>query len=310
MPLVRVIPRESPVTNMSLHDSISRPAENFDGVIGISVKHIDTGESAHINGDRVFPTASTFKVPVILEFYRQVEQGRLSLDESHILREKDKVPGSGVLKELSQGMPVSLGDLLSLMMIVSDNTATDLILGKVGMDNVNQTLKELGLSETKVVKYCRDILFNLVDLNDLPVDEMTLTRYQKAAESSDYKGSWSLKAEDNDVTTPNEMTSLLEMIATGTAASRESCDAILEIMGKCQTGGYRIPKYLPSKEVKLERKTGSLPGIRNDVGIITVKKTGERYAISCFTMNAKDNFAAEEAIAQASLNVYEYFTAK
>ena len=79
-------------------------------------------------------------------------------------------------------------------------------------------------------------------------------------------------------------------------------------MGKCQTGLYRIPKYLPGKEVVLQRKTGSLPGIRNDVGVVTIKATGEKYAITCFTKRAADVYAAEEAIAQVSLKAYEYFT--
>ena len=78
--------------------------------------------------------------------------------------------------------------------------------------------------------------------------------------------------------------------------------------GKCQTGTYRIPKYIPGKEVILQRKTGSLPGIRNDVGVVTIKATGEKYAITCFTKEATDVYAAEEAIAQVSLKAYEYFT--
>ena len=103
--------------------------------------------------------------------------------------------------------------------------------------------------------------------------------------------------EDNDVTTPNEMSRLLEMIVDGEAAGRESCDEILAIMGKCQTGQYRIPKYLPTKKLVLQRKTGSLPGIRNDVAVVTVKETGERFVISCFTMGAEDVY--EAALAKA-----------
>ncbi|MCW4051174.1 MAG: class A beta-lactamase-related serine hydrolase [Candidatus Bathyarchaeota archaeon] len=293
---------------MGLIDSIKGPAEGFKGFLGVSVKHLDTEEAAHMNGDKLFPTASTFKVPVLLEFYRQVEQGRLALDQQIVLTEEAKVPGSGVLKELSEGMLVSLKDLLSLMMIVSDNTATDLIVEKVGMDNVNDTMKKLGLKQTKVVKYCREILFDLVGINDLPLNEMTLTRFKEASEGGDYAGSWSLGVVNNDVSTPNEMTRLLELIANGEAASSESCEAILEIMGKCQTGTYRIPKYLPQKKVTMQRKTGSLPGVRNDVGVVTLKDTGERYALSCFTMGAEDVYAAEEAIALVSQGVYEYFS--
>jgi beta-lactamase class A len=293
---------------MTLDEVLKGLTEGFKGVLGVSVKHLGTGESANLNGDTLFPTASVFKVPVQVEFYRQAERGALSLDQQVILTERDKVPGSGVLKELSEGLSVSLRDLLSLMMIVSDNTATDLIAGKVGFDNVNATLDELGLHRTKVVRYCREILFDLVGVNDLPLEEMTIGLFGEASEARDYGGSWSLGVEENDITTPNEMNRLLEMIVNGEAASRESCDEILAIMGKCQTGQYRIPKYLPTKEVVLQRKTGSLPGIRNDVAVVTVKETGERYVISCFTMGAEDVYEAEETIATVSKGVYEYFT--
>jgi len=293
---------------MSLQAAIEEQAEGFKGTLGVSVKHLYTGETANINGDKVFPTASVFKIPVIVEFFRQADAGTLSLDQQLLLSERDKVPGSGVLKELTEGLPVTYNDLLSLMMIVSDNTATDLITEIVGFENINATMKELGLKETQVTRYCRQILFDLVGINDLPLEEMTIDVFQKAAETGEYKGSWSLETGENDVTTPNEMNRLLELIVDGKAASRESCNKILEIMEKCQTGGYRIPKYLPQKELRLQRKTGSLPGIRNDVGIVTIKETSEKYTITCFTMDAEDVYAAEEVVARVSKAVYDYFS--
>ncbi len=293
---------------MTLLERIREAEEGFEGVLGVAVKHLGTGEEASLRGDELFPTASVFKVPVIVELFRQVEEGRLSLEERIALRDGDKVPGSGVLKELTEGLEVSVRDLTSLMMIVSDNTATDLIVERVGIENVNRTLRELGLVKTTVVADCRDILFDLVGLDDLPEGEKTLEVYEERAEEGVDGGSWSLGVERNDVTTPMEMGRLLEMIVNGEAAGRESCDTILDIMGRCQTGAYRIPKYLPSKEVRLFRKTGSLTGIRNDVGVVTIKDTGESYIIACFTKDAADVHAAEEAIAQASRNVYEYFT--
>jgi len=293
---------------MGLLESIEKIADGFKGELGISVKHLVTGETACHNGEMLFPTASVFKIPVILEFFRQVDAGKISLEQQIVLSERDKVPGSGVLKELSEGMPVSYKDLLSLMMIVSDNTATDLVVEIVGFENINNAMRKLGLKNTKVTKYCRQILFDLVGVNNLEIEEMTLDVFKEAAENSDYAGSWSLEVEDNDVSTPDEMTRLLELIAIGEAASKESCQAILDIMSKCQTGTYRIPKYLPQKKVVLQRKTGSLPGIRNDVGVIIIKETGEKYALTCFTKNAEDIYEAEETIAKVSEAVFDYFT--
>jgi len=117
---------------MSLKDAISEVSEGFDGVLGVSIKHLDTGENAGIRGRTIFPTASVFKVPVIVEYFRQKDAGNLT--------DADKVPGSGILKELTEGMPVTYRDLLHLMMMVSDNTATDLIAAKVGFDNVNEAM--------------------------------------------------------------------------------------------------------------------------------------------------------------------------
>jgi beta-lactamase class A len=215
---------------MNLLEQIQKEAEDFNGIPGVSVKHLGTGESSCLNGDRVFPTASVFKVPVIVEFFRQVDRGEIDLDEQVLLSKRDKVPGSGVLKELSEGMPVSYRDLLNLMMIVSDNTATDLVVKRVGFDNINTAMKEFGLEKTRVTKYCRDILFDLVELNDLDPEEMTIDVFREAAENGEYSGSWSLGVENNDVSTPNEMNHLLELINNGEAASKESCEKILDIM--------------------------------------------------------------------------------
>ena len=295
---------------MVLVERIREAAEAFDGVLGVSVRHLGTGEEASVNGDELFPTASVFKVPVLVELYRQVDSGRMDLDEKVLLLEKDMVPGSGILKELSEGLVLSVGDLINLMMILSDNTATDIITEKVGLENVKAMLGGLGFEKTKIVADCRNILFDLVGLNDVPDEEKTMELYREAASASLGRGSWSLGVEGNDVTTPGEMTRLLGMIAGGEAASRGSCDAILEIMGRCQTGGYRLPKYLPSGAVKIAHKTGSLPGIRNDCGVVTLKESGESYVISCFTKDTGDVYGAEEAIARASKNVYDYFSEK
>ncbi len=142
---------------------------------------------------------------------------------------------------------------------------------------------------------------------NLSDEEKTLETYLRLAKSGTDKGSWSLGTERNNITTPLEMNRLLEFIVDGKAASREGCDAILETMGKCQTGEYRVPKYLPAEKVRMQRKTGSLPGVRNDVGVIMILATGERYCISCFTKGAVDVYAAEEAIARVSMAVYRHF---
>jgi beta-lactamase class A len=204
--LITVLEEGAQVNHMSLKDTVSEVSEGFDGVLGVSIKHLGTGESARVKGRTLFPTASVFKVPVIVEYFRQVDAGKLDPDEAHFLTDADKVPGSGILKELTEGMPVIYRDLLHLMMIVSDNTATDLVASKVGFENVNSAMRGLGLNKTSVTRYCREILFDLVGINDMDIKEMTLDVFQEAAEDGEYTGSWSLGAENNDVSTPDEMT--------------------------------------------------------------------------------------------------------
>jgi beta-lactamase class A len=292
---------------MTLYNEIVKETKGFEKVLGVGVKHLGTGEEVGFNGDELFPTASVFKVPVFVELYRQVEAGKIRLDDRLVLKDSEKVPGSGILKELTEGLEVTVKDLSRLMMILSDNTATDMIVELVGRENVNAAMRRLGLRNTLMVADCRDLLFDLVGENSLPDEEKTLDLYLKLAKAGATKGTWSLGTERSNVTTPVEMNKLLSYIVEGTAASRASCDAILSTMEKCQTGEYRVPKYISAEKVRMQRKTGSLPGIRNDVGVITILETGERYCISCFTKGAEDVFAAEEVIARVSRNVYQYF---
>jgi beta-lactamase class A len=295
---------------MTLFDEIVKETQGFEKVLGVAVKHLGTGETAVFNGGELFPTASVFKVPLIVELFRQSEEGKFSLDDKIVLFERNKVPGSGILKELSEGLEITIRDLSRLMMILSDNTATDLLVGLVGKENINATMHGLGLNKTVVIANCRDILFDLVGANDLSDDEKTLSVYLEKAKAGTNKGSWSLGTERNDVTTPEEMNKLLGLLVEGKAAGQTSCEAILATMDKCQTGEYRIPKYLPVDKVKMTRKTGSLPGIRNDVGVITILATGDKYSLSCLTKGAIDVYAAEEVIARVSRNIYHYFANK
>ncbi len=295
---------------MSLENKIKKVAKAFEGKLGVAVKHLGTGEEAFVNGNDLFPTASVFKVPVIVELYRQVESGRIRLNRKITLKEYDKVPGSGVLRELNPGLMITVQDLATLMIIISDNTATDIIFNLVGKENINKTLRKLGLEKTKVVANCRDLLFGLYGLDDINPEERTIELFRRRTRSRSFNpNSWTLRVENNNVTTPREMLRLLEMIESGEAASQASCNAIIETMKKCQTDNCRIPKYLPRNKVEMARKTGNLPGIRPDVGIIYLLDKGECYILCCFTMDAADDYAAEEAIAAVSKLVYDHFTA-
>jgi beta-lactamase class A len=294
---------------MALRDAVLNGIGGLEGVYAFSVKHLGTGEAFSVNGGEALPTASVFKVPLVVELYRQVEGGEVSLDQRYILRDADKVPGSGVLRELTEGLEITLSDLTTLMMIVSDNTATDIILGIVGAERVNSAMRGLGLNETAISASCRDIIFAGVGGSDLPDEERTLARYEELAADARRRGGFSGKTRNN-VSTTDEMTALLGLIAEGRAAGRGSCEAILGLMAKCQTGEVRIAKYLPRDAVRVCHKEGTRLRLRNDVGVVTLLGSGERWALSCFTNEVGDVNAAEEAIAVVSKNVYDYFMAR
>ncbi len=294
---------------MALRDAVLSGIGQLDGSYAFSVRHLGTGEAFSVNGGEVLPTASVFKVPLVVELYRQVERGEVSLDQRYILRDADKVPGSGVLRELTEGLEITLSDLVTLMMIVSDNTATDIILTIVGPDRVTSAMRGFGLEKTTISASCRDIIFNGVGGLGLPDDERTLARYEVLAAEARRRGGFSSKTRNN-VSTTDEMTALLGLIARGRAASSGSCDAILGLMAKCQTGEARIAKYLPRDSARVCHKEGTRLRLRNDVGVVTLLGSGESLALSCFTNDVGDVNAAEEAIARVSRNVYDYFTAR
>jgi beta-lactamase class A len=292
---------------MALAETIEAASKGFEGVLGVAVKHLGTGECASLNGDEVFLSASVRKIAVVAEIYRQVEEGGFRLEDTMVLRHLDKVPGTGILRELTPGLEVTYKDLITLMMILSDNSATDYLVGKIGEENVNRNLRRLGLEKTRMVYNSREVLFELIGLGDLPETEKTIDRFRREVRLSGFKSPPSIEGRPDNVTTPREMLRLIEAIVDCVAVSKKSSEAILKTMARCQTGTSRIPKYLPQDMVEVAHKTGSLPGVRNDAGVVTPLNTGERYILSCFTKDAVDGYAAEEVVARVSKAIYDYF---
>ena len=117
--------------------------------LGIGFRDLDTGEELYVNGDEPFPAASTFKVPLLITLFDQVNRGVLSLDDMYTLRDDDKAIGSGVLSTLTSGVGLPLRDYATLMMIVSDNTATDVIYNLLGRDNISDMIERMNLKNTR-----------------------------------------------------------------------------------------------------------------------------------------------------------------
>jgi beta-lactamase class A len=126
-------------------------AKAHKGKVAIAVKHLGTGETYYFNADEPLPTASLIKIAVLIETYLQADEGKFKLTDMVTLHEIDKVPGSGLLsKHFSDGATFSIRDAARLMIAVSDNTATNLVLDKVGIANVNKRMEAWGFPNTKI----------------------------------------------------------------------------------------------------------------------------------------------------------------
>src|SRR3712207_5016623 len=164
---------------------IEREFAEFAGTGGIAAKHLGTGEEIRINADDLTATASTIKVPILIELFRQVEAGEVRLEDRLAVNEAIRAPGSGVLRELSLGVELTVRDHATLMIVVSDNTSTNLLIDLVGRERVNQTMAEFGFRQTR--------LRQRLDFPAIGPDARNLAG-----------------------TTPGELAAIMEALATGT----------------------------------------------------------------------------------------------
>lgn len=281
-------------------------ANGFDGVVGVAARDFDTGEEIRFNDDVVFPTASTFKTVLLYELYRQVDEGKIDPSRRIVLEDGMRVPGSGVLQDFDAGASLTIKDVSTLMITVSDNSATDIVYDLIGREPVAATLRRLGLSHTHLPLDCWEILSGLhnLDPNDPNLTYGELKRLLDESESS-WESNALKETPDNDVSTPGDMLMLLEKIYRGEGLSQASRDAVIDIMLR-QKFAERIPALLPFG-VRVAHKTGSVKGVRNDVGIVFAGS--HTYGIAVMTKRAESGVEATTLLSQISKSVYDAFTA-
>lgn len=295
-----------------LRQRIRSLAARLDGTLGVYVHALGNGEQVAVNADEPFPMASVFKIPILAELFCRVHEGKESLDGRIALADEMKSPGSGVLKELSAGTALRVGDLAMLMIIVSDNTATDILLARLSKDAVNARLRACGLERTTIAMDCRELLYDLVGLSETPDGPETrrlamerLRRRQIDAHSRVYHD------EGVNMTTPREMGRLLELMVREARASGEEpgplpaevCRRMLDILRRQQVRN-RLPLLLPPG-VELAHKTGSLSRVSNDVGVLETPRGP--CVISVFGKDLRDDLKGQMAIAKVGLAVHETY---
>ena len=253
-------------------------ATRIDGVMGVAILDLTDGRILVHNADRVFPTASSIKIAVLLELYRQDQQasqgaqGKAKLNDMYTFDPKDLVEDSQIMAGLTSGITrVTNRDLAQFMVAVSDNAATNVLINRVGMQNVNATLRSLGLTKTMLRREMIDIA--------------------------------AARRGDENVSTPQEMVRLLEMIYKGKALNQELTGEFIKQLKTLKKGSY-LSYELPM-DIELADKPGSLDGVRNDAGIIFAQN--RPFAIAVMTTYDRDEKAAERAISEVAVEAYRYF---
>ena len=243
----------------SLADAIDPMIQSHRGEVSVAIKNLKTGETYENHGDRVMPTASLIKVAVMIEAYRQAEAGMLDLSERIELVSDSKVPGSGILtKHISSGTRITLGDAIRLMIVFSDNTATNLVIQKVGLRDVNSTMEDLGCSNTK--------LHSLVFRRETSIFPDRSRLYGLGS------------------TTANEMVSIFERIQRGEIVSAKACESMLDHLSACDDRTMLARTF--SKETKIAHKSGAVSKSRTDAGLF--RTNHGTIAICVLTTNNQD----------------------
>jgi len=252
---------------MKLSDKIKSTIRDVDIDAGVAVWHIESGARLDVNGDAPFPMASTFKIPILATACRQLADGLISLDERIALADGDKSLGSGILPYFESGLQPTLRDLLTLMIIISDNTATDIVVEHLGGPPVIEgAMHALGLTDIFFKLNCKDLLRHMFppEVADLPREELARWTTENDILRDGLAFS---KGPENNVSSANAMNELLHLIF-GDLFPEDIRQVALDILFK-QQFNVRLSRFLPLG-TKVAHKTGTIGGIRNDCGIIRI----------------------------------------
>jgi beta-lactamase class A len=255
----------------SLADAILARANNFGGTVGYVIKDLTTGQVAMSNADLAFPSASLIKLPVLCAAFQAIEEGKMSLSAPVTLQRGDRRGGSGLLKWAPTGTIYTNRELLEYMIGHSDNTATELLIRQLGYDYLQNTFSRFGLRHT-----------------DIHPEGFKLT---------------SRHVTEDNMTSPEDMATLLEKIYRRELVSPQASDQMLEIL-KHQKLRDRLPRFLPTGW-GIAHKTGLLRKACHDVGIVFAPR-GD-YLICVLTAHDVTYKKAKRFIASVGRITYDYY---
>lgn len=244
---------QSSPSKAQLNARIKNELSTFKGKVSLFAKNLETGETYALSADERVRTASTIKIAVMVEAFARVAEGKAKWTDPVVLEKHKKVTGSGVLQELSDGLQLSLQDAVNLMMVVSDNTATNLVLDVVTTDAVNARMEALGFNNIKILR-------KVFGGGDSAVG--------KVEENKKYGLGFA---------TPREMVLLMEKLERGQVVNPEASKAMIELMKREQVR-YAIGRSQWS--VTMASKYGALDRLRSCIAILYTKNGRIAMAIS------------------------------
>jgi len=296
-----------------LKQQIERTIVRARGEVGVAIRHLESGTEVVVNGDAKYPMASAYKLPILVELFFQRAAGKLTLDDRIEVEPSDLHVGSGSMIALYDppGVQLSIRNLINLMMRVSDNSATDILLERVGASNVTARMKMLGLDSIRVDRSTLEMILDQSGLNYAQFGKRPAREVRQLLDAID--GPTAARANDQfnrtekDVARPTDMNRILQKLFAGEIVDKEASEQIIEIMKECQTGVARIPGLLPVDTV-IAHKTGTLGGSTNDTGIVFLPYSAGHLAITVLMRDARAPSAdRERVIADIVRYAYDYF---
>jgi len=321
-----------------LQETIARHVDEADvAEFGVYIRHIQSGATVEMNPEALYPMASVFKIPLLLETLAQVDEGRCALEERIELRPEHVLAPSGVLVDLDAGLRLTLRDLLTLMIIVSDNTATDMVLDRIGRDRVMERLRFWGVESVSVQMGVAGLFdagfgwpenegsfveaYRQVHATGPTIDPLTGEADASLRTLLERGPNWdsisTARTVENNVASPRGMGQLLERLMRGELLSERCTRVALDIMLRQQIN-QRIPRFL-AETTAVAHKTGTFFASRNDAGIVYLPG-GEQFVIVTFALLRRDRLEgdareaaeaadrADRAMGYITRSAYDTFT--
>lgn len=262
-------------TRSKISIELQNTINGLKGIAGVAVVDLTDGEKFFINADLVFAQGSSIKIPILMEVFKQASEGKFKLTDTRIVQKADKVAGSGILQALGDGtVQLSIKDLAVLMITLSDNTATNMLIDLVGMENVNKTLTALGCTQTKL--------------------QRKMIQPQEAAKGNE------------NIATPSEATKIMESIYKGIFVNKQVSEEILSILKKRGETESDLKAGLPP-QLRVALKDGALPGVSTEWLLVLLP---ERPYIIIFMENYELEDESNAVMKKLSKLFYDYFWQK